>query len=89
MRLERGVYAAPAANKLARIAEELVLELADVFALAGYAVPSSLPALPHYLKLRYPELQREAIDELDEHLQQLLGPVTSARTMSASNGRSS
>ena len=87
MRLERGAYAAPAADKLARIAEQLKLELADVFALAEYAVPSSLPALPHYLILRYPELQAEAIDELHEHLQRLLGPVRSPRTMSASNGR--
>jgi len=89
IRLERGAYAAPAADKLARIAGQLKVDLADVFALAEYVVPSSLPALPHYLALRYPELQREAIDELHEHLERLLGPVRSARTVSASNGRTS
>src|SRR4029077_20566389 len=36
MRLERGCYVAPAADKLARIAEVLRLELADVFVLAEY-----------------------------------------------------
>ncbi|HVB01978.1 MAG TPA: helix-turn-helix domain-containing protein [Acidimicrobiales bacterium] len=77
MRLERGAYAAPAADKLARITEQLNLELADVFALAEYAVPSSLPALPHYVKLRYPSLEREAIDQLHELLQQLLGSLPS------------
>jgi|HubBroStandDraft_1064217.scaffolds.fasta_scaffold26197_2 transcriptional regulator with XRE-family HTH domain len=73
MRLERGAYAAPAADKLARVAGALKLELADVFALAGYVVPKSLPALPHYLKVRYPELADEAIGELHEHLNQLMG----------------
>jgi len=75
MRLERGAYAAPAADKLARIAEQLKLDLADVFALAGYAVPSSLPALPHYLKLRYPALHDRHIDELHNHLNELLSSL--------------
>ena len=73
MRLERGAYAAPAADKLARIAGALELDLADVFALAGYVVPKSLPALPHYLKVRYPELADDAIGELHEHLNRLIG----------------
>jgi len=64
MRLERGRYAAPAADKLARIAEVLKLDLADVFAIAEYIVPSSLPALPQYLRARYPELTDQAIDQL-------------------------
>jgi len=73
MRLERGAYAAPAANKLARIAEVLKLDLADVFTLAGYVTPSTFPTLPHYLKLRYPELGDEAITQLHEHLNRLIG----------------
>ena len=75
MRLERGAYVAPAADKLARIAGQLKLELADVFALAEYAVPSALPSLPHYLRLRYPSLEREAIDELHDHLKTLLSSL--------------
>jgi transcriptional regulator with XRE-family HTH domain len=73
MRLERGCYAAPAPDKLARIAEVLRLELADIFALAEYLIPTSLPALPHYLRARYPELTNPAIDELHEHLKALTG----------------
>jgi transcriptional regulator with XRE-family HTH domain len=72
MRLERGSYAAPAADKLARIADTLKLDLADVFSMAGYAVPSSLPSLPHYLRARYPELSERAISELHTHLEELI-----------------
>jgi phage terminase Nu1 subunit (DNA packaging protein) len=72
MRLERGCYVAPAADKLARIAEVLRLELADVFALAEYVIPSSLPELPHYLRARYPKLTEQAIDELHQHLEELV-----------------
>jgi transcriptional regulator with XRE-family HTH domain len=72
MRLERGSYAAPAADKLARVAEVLKLDLADVFSMAGYAVPSSLPSLSHYLRARYPELSERAISELHIHLETLI-----------------
>jgi transcriptional regulator with XRE-family HTH domain len=75
MRLERGAYGAPAPDKLARIAEVLDLDLADVFAIAEYAVPSGFPALPHYLKVRYPSLTQPAIDELREHLERLVAPT--------------
>ncbi len=75
MRLERGAYGAPAPDKLARIADVLDLDLADVFAIAEYAVPSRFPAFPHYLKLRYPALSEQAIDELREHLERLVEPA--------------
>jgi transcriptional regulator with XRE-family HTH domain len=81
MRLERGAYVAPAPDKLARIAETLELDLADVFALAEYAVPAGLPALPQYLQLRYPDLGHAAIGELGAHLDRLITasePATSA-----------
>lgn len=67
-RLEAGAYLAPAADKLARLAEHLKLDLADVFAMANYVVPHSMPSLHHYLRLRYPKLPPEAITALHEHL---------------------
>lgn len=73
MRLERGAYAAPAPDKLARIAKVLELDLSDVFAIAQYAVPDRFPSLPHYLRIRYPSLSEEAVDELREHLEHLIG----------------
>ena len=71
MRLERGTYAAPAADKLARIAQVLKLELSDVYAMAQYSVPSSLPAFPIYLRTRYPELPPKAVKELMKHFKSL------------------
>ena len=87
MRLERGAYAAPAADKLARIAEQLKLELADVFALAEYVVPSSLPALPHYLKLRYPALRDGHVDELHDHLKKLLSSLEAEVVVAPMGGK--
>ena len=72
MRLERGHYLAPAPDKLARIAATLELELADVYAKAGYAVPERLPGLTSYLNLRYPLLGESAVDELNAHLERLV-----------------
>ena len=57
-RLERGDCAAPAPDKLARIAEALGLSLADVYALADYAVPTDLPSFKPYLKTKYRGLPR-------------------------------
>jgi len=77
LRLETGTYAAPAADKLARIAAHLKLDLADVFAMADYVVPEALPSLPHYLRLRYPTLTQEAIEALHELLRREEGQSTS------------
>ena len=64
LRVEQGAFAAPRPDKLARIAEALHLGLADVFATAGYVVPSELPSLRSYLLAKYHELPQAAIDEL-------------------------
>lgn len=65
LRLEQGLVAAPAPDKLVRIAEALGLDMADVFALAGYAAPTQLPAWRPYLRAKYAELPSEAVDELE------------------------
>ena len=65
LRMEAGLVAAPAPDKLARIAEALNLDLADVFALAGYAAPTQLPNWRPYLRAKYSELPTEAVDELE------------------------
>jgi transcriptional regulator with XRE-family HTH domain len=76
-RLEAGVYAKPSASKLARLAEYLDLDLADLFAMADYAVPDSLPSLPEYLRLRYPALTSGAIESLNDHLLEEAGQSAS------------
>ena len=64
-RIEQGQFSNPAPDKLARIAEVLQLELADVFAAVGYAAPSQLPTWRPYLRAKYTGLPNEAVDELE------------------------
>lgn len=66
VRLEHGEIAAPAPDKLSRIAAALDLPLADVFALADYVVPEELPSFQPYLRSRYRELPDAAIEDLDQ-----------------------
>jgi transcriptional regulator with XRE-family HTH domain len=63
-RLEAGTISAPRPDKLTRIADYLHLDLADVFAMVGYAVPRQLPACLPYLRAKYPTLPQEAIEEM-------------------------
>jgi transcriptional regulator with XRE-family HTH domain len=64
-RLERGDIASPKADLLARIASELDLPLADVFGLAGYALPTELPSFRPYLRAKYHDLPPAAVAELE------------------------
>lgn len=66
VRIEHGEFNAPAPDKLSRIAEALDLPLADVFALADYVVPSQLPSFQPYLRSRYQDLPKDAIEDLDQ-----------------------
>lgn len=70
-RIENGVFAAPSPDKLTRIAEALGLELADVFAMADYAVPSQMPTFKPYLRTRYPEMPPRAVKELERYFDSL------------------
>jgi transcriptional regulator with XRE-family HTH domain len=65
VRLEQGAIESPAPDKLSRIAEELGLTLADVFALADYSVPSDLPSFRPYLRTKYRRLPAPAVEELE------------------------
>ena len=71
VRIEQGAFAAPAPDKLSRIAEALGLTLADVFALADYSVPSELPSFQPYLRTKYRELPSEAVEQLERSFQRL------------------
>jgi len=70
-RLERGDWAAPAPDKLARIADALGIALADVYALADYAVPSELPNFKPYLRTKYRSLPQEEIDKIEAYAAKL------------------
>src|SRR4051812_40406687 len=66
VRLEQGAFAAPDPHKLSRIAEALGLNLADVYAMAEYAVPEDLPSFQPYLRRKYRGLPAGAIKDLDQ-----------------------
>ena len=70
-RIETGAFRAPAADKLAQIAEALDVPLADVFAMAEYAVPADLPSFMPYMRSKYKELPDAALDDIERYAQKL------------------
>jgi transcriptional regulator with XRE-family HTH domain len=71
-RIEQGSFTAPAPDKLARIAEALGLSLADVYAMAEYAVPADLPSFQPYLRRKYRDMPPEAVEDLDKAFQEII-----------------
>lgn len=71
VRIEQGAFAAPAPDKLSRIAEALGLSLADVFALAEYSAPSELPSFTPYLRAKYRSLPTKAVAQLQRYFDDL------------------
>jgi transcriptional regulator with XRE-family HTH domain len=65
-RFERGLYLQPDPRHLRRLAQVLELDLADLFALAGYYAGEHLPGFAPYLRTRY-DLPEEAIQQLRAH----------------------
>jgi transcriptional regulator with XRE-family HTH domain len=85
LRVEHGRFASPRPAKLARIAEALSLDLADVYARAGYLVPDGLPSFEPYLTAKYGNLPETAVMELVGHFDELVArhgvdPVPEERT---------
>ena len=70
-RFEDGAYTAPAPDKLARVAEALGLSLADVYALADYAVPNDLPSFKPYLRTKYRDLPAAEIEKIEAYAAKL------------------
>jgi transcriptional regulator with XRE-family HTH domain len=70
-RIEQGAFAAPAPDKLGRIAEALGLSLADVYAMANYAIADDLPSFHPYLRRKYRHLPPSAIAELERYFDNL------------------
>lgn len=64
-RIERGDIAAPRPDLLKSLADALDLELADLYAAAGYVQPTGLPTFAPYLRSKYADLPDEARDELE------------------------
>jgi transcriptional regulator with XRE-family HTH domain len=71
VRLEQGRRETPRPDVLTKLASALHLNLADVFALAGYAVPQELPTLPTYLRVKYRHVPQPARDELVTYMRHI------------------
>ena len=70
-RIEQGKFATPGHDKLARIAQALGLNTADVFALADYTLPADLPSFQPYLRTKYQDIPDGAVDELNRAFQRI------------------
>ena len=65
VRVEQGKFAAPRPDKLAAFASFLGLSVSDLYAHAGYFVPTDLPSFGAYLLAKYHELPDAAIAQLN------------------------
>lgn len=65
LRLEQGIYTNPRPETLKVIADVLGLDLADVYAAAGYVQPDGLPTFAPYLRSKYADLPAGAKRELE------------------------
>ena len=70
-RLERGEYAHPSPDVLARIATARPINLADLFLAAGYLSPTDLPTFLSYIQATYPDWPEQAHEELTGHCRYL------------------
>lgn len=66
VRIESGTHATPTPAVLDGLARGLDLDLADLYALAGYTRPTSLPAFTPYLRSKFAGLPAEARAELEQ-----------------------
>lgn len=67
-RLEHGEYDKPDPRLLARLADVLELDLADLYLGAGYRSGEGLPGFTPYLRAKY-DLPSEAVDQLTAHFE--------------------
>jgi transcriptional regulator with XRE-family HTH domain len=72
VRLENGAIDKPAAVKLRRLAEALLLPPTHFMALAGYVTATDLPAPRVYLRTKYPDLPADAVAEAEVYLRRLM-----------------
>ena len=64
VRIEKGRFASPRPDKLARIAKALGIRSTDIYAQAGYLVRDELPSLGPYLSAKYPNMPEEAVAQV-------------------------
>lgn len=63
--LEQGAIANPRPETLKSLADTLGIDLADLYAAAGYVQPAGLPSFAPYLRSKYADLPASAQRELE------------------------
>lgn len=71
VRLEQGAIANPRPETLKSLADTLGLDLADLYAAAGYVQPAGLPSFAPYLRSKYADLPPSAWRELERTFHQI------------------
>lgn len=71
IRLEQGAIANPRPETLKSLADVLGLNLADLYATAGYVQPTGLPSFTPYLRSKYADLPASARRELEASFEQI------------------
>ena len=69
--LERGDIFAPQPDTLKALAAALGLAVSDVFTVAGWLPAHELPTLRPYLRAKYPDLDQQAITDLEAYADNL------------------
>lgn len=70
-RIEQGQFANPRPDTLVRLTEALGLNLADVYAHAGYVVPADLPSFKPYLRTKYRDLPTGEVEKIEAYAARL------------------
>jgi len=71
LRLEQGAIASPRPETLKSLADALDLDLADLYAAAGYVQPTGLPSFSPYLRSKYADLPLSAQRELERTFEKI------------------
>lgn len=68
--LEKGEIESPSIKILKALSQTLEIPVDDLYALAGYAQPETMPSLPVYLRSKY-NLSAADVAELEKHFEKL------------------
>ncbi len=67
VRIEQGAFLEPTPDTLSRIAEALGINLADLYVMADYPMPSELPSMKLYLRSKYGELSVSDVRAISDY----------------------
>ena len=67
VRIEQGQFLEPSPETLSRIAEALSLNLADLYVMADYPMPTELPSLKIYLRSKYDSLSATDVRAITDY----------------------